>query len=438
MLDGGAGEDDGGTEDDLSGLSPATQRYVREQEKELRGEPADRNGDGRPDTFTERLPNGIMRVWTDENLNGQPESFSETAPNGDYREEYDLNEDGNLELVHTVTVGPPRVEVTTQDTNENGKLDTRDTSVFSTDEETVRIIKETDADEDGNFTVVSEEVVPNGAELGTAPPSCDPAAGFPTDVSGKRMKVGNIIIPYGGGGGRCSEDEAIKLKAAADCATESLDCLMRTNKLLKKRVDEALKRTKITMGCGGTCKPTGFFKSKGDNATVNWNSSKIKDLQQTDMCSAVLHETLHTAFESLGKSHDDGIDQLYSCGRYCGRCSGYGPVQPPPSKNVDCARCAGTSAEKRACGTQEKLVAMTCPKANLLCHGTLGTNANCKECKGLEDRACDGSKLLGTTPNFRCCEKCPPGADRMNDKPCTGITGSPGTCGQKPPQCPGG
>jgi hypothetical protein len=126
----------------------------------------------------------------------------------------------------------------------------------------------------------------------------------------------------------------------------------------------------------------------------------------------------------------------YSCGRYCGGCITRGPNPAASGKasgpNADCARCAGTEAEKARCGLKKKEQDIFCPEYNL-CHAGLAGNIQCLECRGTKQLFCDDTET-SLVPDFKCCKSCPSGYP-TNDKPCFGDSTSAASCGTPPPDC---
>lgn len=139
-------------------LSPEVQRFYRGLEQSARGEPADLNGNGVPDLFTETLSDGTRRTSMDSNENGIREFISEDFPNGDSRQESDADEDGRLDFIRTYAASKkPPVMVTLSDEDFDGRLEKRETiTYFHPAEDAFRVVTEVDEDGDGVFTVVSD------------------------------------------------------------------------------------------------------------------------------------------------------------------------------------------------------------------------------------------------------------------------------------------
>lgn len=144
---GEAGEDDG-----------EEARWLQEAQKRQRGEPADMDLDGVPDSFSEPLPGGGRREWVDSDGDGRWEWQRLTDAAGNEREEFDPNGDGILNKISVRTRGLPERFVLTEDSDWDGRMDRRTTmTLWPTGK---RVLVETDSDGDGIFTVESDELLP--------------------------------------------------------------------------------------------------------------------------------------------------------------------------------------------------------------------------------------------------------------------------------------
>jgi cysteine-rich repeat protein len=421
-------------------LDPETRRLVGEAGKAALGLPADYDGDGTPEYLT-TIADGTLSSESDADGDGNPEYMStrDAAGNGAIRVDSDSN--GFPEMESTTTVGPPPVRVVLRDTDFDGVVDRRETDTFDLAAGTVRVVEESDPEGDGTFVTIADNVMLIGQNAG-AP--CNPNDGLPGALSrgGPRFRLIDIVIPYNGGGGRCSRSQAERLSKALRCAyKQGRDCLLETNAgLAKELFDGLLREDNLLIACGNSCPGSDASTLTGVawlDATMNWNPSILEGpgaVSDADLCTVMLHELLHWRGEGLGDSaaHDKGIDRTYSCGRYCGGCTSRGPA--PPGPNVDCARCAGTEAEKRHCGLKETEQDIPCNPSYTLCHAGLAGNRACETCRGLQQQYCDDTNTSAAS-TFSCCQTCP--ADfPHNDLPCMGDESKIGTCGTKPPECP--
>ena len=451
--DGGAASDGGGTTSGDRGvepdfgpgtsvidqLSPEAQRYFQELAKLQAGEAADLDGDGTPEAKLTKNATGGRRLEVDWNGDGTPEYVSDKEPGKSGSLTVDANEDGQIDVKIQGTVGP-LARTIERDTNFNGKMDRRWRETYDVGAGTVRLVIESDPEEDGTFTQLSDTTLPVSLAQGT---KCDGQAGFPSNRGDPADSVGAMRIPTDGGGGRCTAAQAKRIAKALGCAVgKGLLCLTATNRELADQLTEQLADGSLVVGCGNTCSGsdanTEHYPSWSPfTPRMNLNDSHVSGMTDDELCSVVLHELLHWAGQGLDPNHDQGTDRLYACGRYCGGCTTRGPAGAFKSKNVDCAVCASTADKKKQCGTKEKLANMPCPPAYTLCHKSF-TNAACEVCKGWRFEACDDTALPDPPQTFKCCETCPSGFT-MNDKPCAGgATTQNDQCGggTKPPFCP--
>jgi hypothetical protein len=250
-----------------------------------------------------------------------------------------------------------------------------------------------------------------------------------------------------GSGGRCTKARAQRIVKAVDCALDhGFKCLENTNDALSKRLFSTMARETLYFGCGNSCAGTdattipwlaipGFRDGK-----INFNPNDLDAMSDDELCGVTLHEMLHWGGEGLNDpaDHDKGFDRTYSCGRYCGYCNSRGPDPAASGQiagpNADCARCAGTEAEKSRCGIKKNEVVIDCPQLSL-CHAGLAGNVACTACEGLQPLFCDGSKPSLLDPQFLCCDTCPSGY-RNTDVPCPKSGAGALSCGQKAPECP--
>jgi cysteine-rich repeat protein len=434
----------------LPAQSADIQRLLVEVAKAKRGASADLDGDGTPDVLVTTLPDGSTVTTSPPDAAGHAGFASRIDPAGEETTLIDLDLDGIAEQEVRFAPGPPPVRVTETDTNHDGIKDRRETATYDVNAGTVRLLREDDPEGDGTFAVVSDTTEPIGRDAGAA--KCDGTQGFPVAPSfGSRLRfgaAGDISVPYNddGSGGRCTKPRAQRIMKAVSCALDKgFKCLERSNDALSKQLFSTMVHETLHFGCGNPCAGTdattipwlrvpGFRDGK-----INFNSSQLDGMTDQELCGVTLHEMLHWAGEGLqgAADHDQGTDRTYSCGRYCGGCIKRGPdpaaVGKPSGPNADCARCAGTEAEKARCGLKKKEQDILCPEYNL-CHAGLAGNIQCEECRGTKQLFCDDTET-SILPEFRCCKKCPSGYF-SNDKPCFGDGTTLASCGSKPPDCP--
>jgi hypothetical protein len=280
--------------------------------------------------------------------------------------------------------------------------------------------------------------------------NCEGNSGFPTDghpftpfvpTSGPQpAQTPTIQVGPGGGDGTCDPNEASQLAAAIDCAlTSGLKCLSESNPGEFGRLAAALAAksapgggqvTPLEIGCGNSCSgviastqpydaPLGFA-ALGPDSKMNINPNEFNSLSPTDQCSIMLHELMHWGGDPGSADHNSemgkGDDAVYSCGRYCGKCSHAGHGDPGNS-SVDCAKCV--TSHKEQCGTQTQVNDGACFGALTgICHNGLACIAgDCDTCEIIDTLACDGTGLSEEVP---CCQVCPTDCAASNDLPCMG------------------
>lgn len=436
----------------LPALSLRVQRLFVEAAKMRQGRPADVDGDGVAELVTSDLGGGAFVASTDADGDGRPEYLQQRDAAGNESLIVDGDSDGAAEQQMAFGVGPPPVRVTTSDTNLDGVMDRRETSTYDPQAGTVRVVLEADPQGDGTFEPVSDTTEPIARDAGTE--TCDGTQGFPVAPSlGSGLRFGgptgpDLSVPYNddGSGGRCTKARAQRIVKAVECALDKgWKCLERTNDALSKRLFTTLSHETLYFGCGNPCAGKDATTTPGlrvpgfRDGRLNFNPSRLDGMTDQELCGVTLHEMLHWAGEGLGDTaeHNKGHDRTYSCGRYCGGCIARGPNPAddgkPAGPNADCARCAGTEAEKGRCGLKKQELDVFCPTYNL-CHAGLAGNIQCQECRGLKQLFCDDTET-SIAPEFRCCKTCPSGYF-SNDKPCFGDGTTLASCGQKPPDCP--
>jgi hypothetical protein len=187
----------------------------------------------------------------------------------------------------------------------------------------------------------------------------------------------------------------------------------------------------IASGCGNLAAADrcrwGICPSPDDDRNrISFNPDAL-GYDDKDLCSLVLHEFLHIAGEGFEPGHDEGVDRVYSCGRYCAGCSNVAKGAPA-SSNVDCARCAETEAQKKQCGYKEEVTDGECGSDAPwgICHGGLACLlGRCETCRSIEVQNCEGEPI---SARFNCCAGCPSDCNRSNDFPCIGNPLTENTC----------
>jgi len=409
------------------------------------GQPADLDGDGTPDTTRAVEGGGAVSSEQDLNNDGLPEWRYAYDGNGVTIQSIDSDSDGwpEQELTVTVTASEER-KVLLSDTDLDGVADRRQTWVtLLSAPNDQNYTDETDATGSGTWTTVTSTVISKTKFVDD--PCMD---GFPSDGTDWNpwSWLPNITIRTGNSGGACSADQARLAAAAVDCALARGGlCLAMTNSALNASLNAAVNGDNVMpllIGCGNGC-------ANSLAATRSWSRPWFSDSQMNlgagfwgldapGRCNIMLHEMLHWAGNEGSADHNEstgpGDDQVYSCGRYCGRCSDAAHGSPNNSA-IDCARCADSKSRKEACGSQTEYQTAGCGDYMTgICHSGLACIAgNCEQCGGVVTNDCNGALLR---LNVDCCSQCPTGCDRSNDFPCGTPPMSTDSCTDgNPPNC---
>ena len=423
------------------------QSLVAEIAKLKAGQPADLDGDGIPDATQVTNSDGSYVYQDDHDGDGVPEYILSSDGKGKTTVTVDADGDGVAEQVMVTTVtATEQKQVLTVDTDLNGKMDHRYTWVTEAATPDVQsYTAETDAAETGNFIVVSTLQLDSWRYGGTG--NCDGMSGFPSGGTNYQPSNTSPTVKTGTDSGQCGEQDSNSIAQALDCAlTKGALCLANTNtKEYNNLMAATLGDSKMPLdiGCGNSCSGV-IATTKGwgspwfSNSEMNINPAEWDKLDANGKCNIMLHEMLHWAGDEGSADHNDssgaGNDTVYSCGRYCGRCShaGHGSQN---NSSVDCAGCADTKARKQQCGARTEY--QTAPCGNSMsgfCHAGLACIAGpCQQCGGIVTNGCDGSLIGG---NAICCQSCPSNCNQSNDLPCTNTPVSTDTCTDKnPPFC---
>ncbi|MFT3837707.1 MAG: hypothetical protein QM723_11995 [Myxococcaceae bacterium] len=229
---------------------------------------------------------------------------------------------------------------------------------------------------------------------------------------------------------KCSptQEKAVR-KAVACAAKKAKECLVDSNAELSSKLLSTIASSHLEIGCNNPC-------PAADATTLNhWmNVRPDWDTLGDDVaCAVMMHELMHYSDVQRDETHDDGVDRIYSCSRYCNKCLKRGPASPQPTDMQDCVACAGTAAERENCGHRQQITTGPCSTGDI-CHAGLAGNLPCDVCRQEEWQDCAGNSLGGGT-EFVCCELCPSGYTSPEEA-CTGPTSVTDTCMQQPPKCP--
>ncbi len=437
-LDGGVFNPDTAVPIDVSaweGLVDAgTLRYLVELGKAKRCEAADLDGDGVRETLCLRSADGTQ-TWIQE-TNGGPLDFKiEHFADGRVRYTYWYQNYGAPAIVDEEF--PDGHRITEFDSDHDRAFERRiDEFRDGGDIEATEYFDAGASDAGPGGLVVSRRWVRAASSDQGTHVECDGNTNFPTEFG---LWQGGSPPGFSNHPNvKCDPARSKKLGAAFECARKKLDCVGRTNSSMKKQVEAHLLGDDLQYGCNNPCTDAlastlpAFGPYKGQ---TNFNGSRLDTWSADEACSTVLHELMHLAKAEQGAHHEDGIDPIYSCARYCVGCinfGGFGAGTPFPSDNLDCVHCAGSTSEKKSCGIKTELKSAACPD-NAFCHGGVGVNARCETCENSSSKTCEGTAV--GSEDFNCCKTCPADAPK-NDRLCPGPYRPSDTCSSKPPECP--
>ncbi|MDB4988578.1 MAG: hypothetical protein JWN04_3756 [Myxococcaceae bacterium] len=412
------------------------------------GQPADLDGDGRPETELVKNGDGTSTFSSDQDGEGTPEFQLTVDPKGSSSMLVDTNRDGMTdEAVHVTVTDTTHTRVAQVDDNLNGKPDHRYT--WTTNKATIALqayAEETDLNETGSFSgpgVVNLTTTKDQAGSG-----CEGSDGFPSGGDGYQPFPSSPTIKSGSSPGSCSAADTSSIAQAVDCALgKGALCLASTNTREYNSLMAAALGTgtmPLDIGCGNACAGViaatrGWGSPWFTNSTMNINAGEWNKLDSAGKCNIMLHEMLHWAGDQGSSDHNSesgaGDDAVYSCGRYCGGCSHAGHGSSNNSA-TDCAKCSDSPGRKEKCGVKSDFKTGPCNgELAGLCHSGLACiSANCETCGQLEKKTCDDQPL---ETQATCCATCPSDCNKSNDLPCKGSPQSMDTCtDQTPPYCP--
>jgi len=398
------------------------------------GANVDLDGDGAADAVSILDEAGVFRIQLDADEDGNPELESEQWPDGSERRWEDDDGDGLHDLEQTYEVEPMRILTSLIDTDADGRVETRITERYDDEAGTAHVIEEL-IGLDGSITKVSERTKPSDDLQGAGgTKKCTGFEGFPMRTGGPALRLGALLIPYDGGGGRCSKAEADRLASALACSlSRGKKCLDEMRRALATGIIPRLAspHRKITVGCSAHCVDPNHgdvigIYSRG-RSRMNFNAGHLLVDTDEEICSVMLHELIHAGGHSHAEeSGRNQTDEIYSCARYCGGC------RAAAEPNLDCARCASKPKLKETCGLKEKRQTTPCPALDL-CHGGIGINAHGVDCEASAYYYCDDS-LAWLDTSFLCVKTCPPHAPRSPEASCQN-TSLQDSCSSAPPEC---
>ncbi|WP_426735195.1 hypothetical protein [Myxococcus faecalis] len=334
------------------------------------------------------------------------------------------------------------VQVWLDDTNRDGEFDRRRTQLG--DRGDLRVIQERMMTLDGGvraWRVESDEEVPaiqphpdEEKDVTWAAGSCDSMAGFPADLTSTTSMAAlpAIHIVTGPATGACSPEQTARILEALEKLPAGVECLVGVNSTLGAMLKGALSGSITTnIGCGGQCPgiraatdpgpPSMLGELRSGPYRINIAPRVVAASQGLDR--TLLHELLHWSTGLKHAAVDDGTDQVWSCSRFCSRCTldGFGGGDPA----ADCARCSDGS-RKMSCGSKQvENVMGSCEvfaghvagsgvdPALTSCRVTDYTFYRCSTCAVAQASYCDGTPIpfplsfpTGYATAYRCCRGC--------------------------------
>jgi len=233
-----------------------------------------------------------------------------------------------------------------------------------------------------------------------------------------------VGINVNGEPGSCSLDEAARImRALRGVVGQELACLANVHPADAVALANALAMSPLDISCGNRCcLADGRCSNANTTLPGSWRSlldgGETMSLQMSKLRTDealrenLMHELLHYAGVDHPEGPDGhgGTDEVYSCGRYCNRCTHNS--RGAGQDMLDCLRCADP-AHKTKCGSYYEIEQQP-PYAPAICHGGIGANASCNKWVVEVIKACTGDVLAR---GAQCCAECPESTPN-NDFPC--------------------
>jgi hypothetical protein len=308
---------------------------------------ADLDGDGRAEYTRTVLPDGSVRDVIDSKGDGVPSLVAVRDRAGN--ESITLGRGGPW-LTRENRVGPPRVVVTTSDTQLDGILDRRVTVTYDVPASSRLVRTETWNATSGTFVLAQETVLPIAVPSSpAAAASCDD--GFGASWPGNDPRClgfsSNLCVNVmeGGGGGYCDDAQFKAIQEALLCAAGTLDCIAQANDAQGRALTRALYEVRVEFACGNRCPQLGWEVDWGNGARISLNPAYLGDAKEA--CHVVTHELLHAGGAPYDAAeHSQGWDQLHACTRRCAPTTNLPPGSTP---HRDCVACAQGDRAQNAC-----------------------------------------------------------------------------------------
>ncbi|MCP3105500.1 hypothetical protein LZ198_42255 [Myxococcus sp. K15C18031901] len=349
----------------------------------------------------------------------------------------DFNEDTRVDYQYVRRFdGGVMVQTWLEDKDLNGEFEIRRTQIGSRG--TVKVVRERMQDLEGGgrgYVVESVEEGPAVEEerdegMSTLA-TCDSMAGFPEDLGSTASLVDlpNLQVVIGGAPGACNSEQTSRILEALKQIPARIECLSGSNKDLGQLMKSAFSSGHdLFIGCGGQCPgtraatdvgpPSDFDAALSGPYRSNLNARGVENAEGLDR--TLLHELLHWGAGIRHGPGDGGTDTVWSCARFCSRCSTDGVGGGFPA--ADCARCSSPD-KKGSCGVQfvehtlegcEHFAAQSRGRGvdpnYLHCIVSEGVASTCRACRVGSYAYCDGGLIPREGPvAFRCCTRCDEG-----------------------------
>jgi len=443
-------------------------QYFSDQLERLsNGESADLDGDGYKEMSVSTDAQG-RTVWET-----TYETFVEYSSDYEYTRVYDPVLDSEIVTINidyspwiqTTTTENQRVIL--EDTDNDFIYDWRQQDDYNWPENTKRTTISTAHTANGDFQTISDVTVSLteykcGKKMTSAEraalnasqtnPVCKPvypSGGVDIKLAGKDIGIYTNYADKDGADGSCSLAHSEKIEKAYDCAVaQNTGCLQNTNKAEFLRLTDALANNHLHISCGTSSACSTDQGSNqprdGEHSDISWNPRFLDSMTDDALCSAMLHEMMHfagtpDASDKTGYNHNDGVDRVYACSRYCGGSDGCTydnnfPGDCGITMAKDCAVCAGTPDEKYQCGYKERKARWCCCCDKSCDNGQVA--APCESIGGVDVYSCDNVRLWSDG----CCEKCPAAYPHQYCSECSqdqldAAKSLENTCNDMPPEC---
>jgi len=367
--------------------SEAAKAYDEKMKRAQAGEVVDFSGNGY--TYQTRTDaNGVVYSESNGPPHAPSRSTSEMRPDGSYKSTYSANGDGIIDRQIERTPGR---EVIFYDRNRDGFFEERLTQ--EANYETGMILRTLETRNPGEeaWTIKEkgefppphgEDIKKNTHErldttstLSKAVESEWMADVLPGEASASdqvEWKLGHQIVVQGNSQGlpfdgktQCSFDDLKKIQSALDSVmSKSMSCLEETNLNAANKLKDITKEGRqVRINCelrfnspydavASTLNTPGWDSCKvGTPCNISIKRSYLRSPSTTEMSiqETLLHELLHVSgVPANAETHDNGNDEIYSCGRYCAGGSSAGTGAPSSNPKQDCERCAGANPTPKA------------------------------------------------------------------------------------------